>query len=248
MSPNTRAAYAAVAASTTRPWPSLDTTRTDLDPHPRAEPDPPAIGICWPRRSRLQCPQVVPPLPASFASILEARRSNRALQPAPIREILNALAYATRPRFLLDKDSYMRSRRPAASAGSLHPIDIIIADWRGSGRLLRYNSSDHLLEILRVIHPDKLKEFFNLCAEILPDACATALVLIADQHKTKAFYNNCASLIWRDAGALLQVLALVATAYRLGFCPLGVLGGHIIGALALDPEQALAAGCGMIGR
>jgi hypothetical protein len=236
-----------VVVSTTRQWFSLATTRIDPDPQPRESPAPPS-GLRWPKRSQLRCPHIIPPPPASFASVLEARRSNRTLRPAPIREIVNALAFATRPRFVLDGDCYLRSRRPTPSAGAIHPIEIVIADWRGSDRLMRYNALDHSIEILRITHPEKVREFADLCANLLPDAHGTALVLIADQHRTQSLYNNFSSLIWRDAGALLEVLALVATAYRLRFCPLGILGGHVVDALALCLEQAIGVGCAIIGR
>jgi hypothetical protein len=113
---------------------------------------------------------------------------------------------------------------------------------------MRYNPFGHSIDILRITHPEKFREFAELCAKLLPNTHATALVLIADQRRTQALYTNFSSLIWRDAGALLNLLALVATAYRLGFCPLGMLGNHVVNALALCPEQAVGVGCAMIGR
>jgi hypothetical protein len=113
---------------------------------------------------------------------------------------------------------------------------------------MRYDALGHSVEILRVSHPEKLREFADVCADLLPDARGTALVLIADQLRVGPLYDNFATLIWRDAGALLQTLALVACAYRLGFCPLGIVGNQVVSALSLSPEHALAVGCAMIGR
>src|SRR5438045_1715104 len=103
-----------------------------MDPHPKLIPNAPT-GIAWPVGIRLRCPEIVPPPSALFTAVLEARRSHRELCLAPLREILNAIAFATRPRFLLEGDLYRRSRRLPASAGALHPIEILIACERGSG-------------------------------------------------------------------------------------------------------------------
>ena len=113
---------------------------------------------------------------------------------------------------------------------------------------MRYNAVSHSVEILRITYPEKVQDFAGLCADLLPNAHGTALVLIADQHRIRSLYDNFTSLIWRDAGALLESLALVTTAYRLEFCPLGILGSHVVNALALPPEQAVGVGCAMIGR
>jgi nitroreductase len=84
--------------------------------------------------------------------------------------------------------------------------------------------------------------------KLLPDAQSSILVFVADLPRANAIYQRPGSLIWRDAGALLQTISLAATAYRLGSCPLGLLGTEIVDALALPPERALAVGCAVIGR
>ncbi len=45
----------------------------------------------------------------------------------------------------------------------------------------------------------------------------------------------------------MQTLALVATAYRLAFCPLGILGTPVVEAIGLSRE-VVAVGAAMIGR
>lgn len=44
-------------------------------------------------------------------------------------------------------------------------------------------------------------------------------------------YADSETLVWRDAGAMLQTLALVAELFGLGFCPLGILGSEVVSAL-----------------
>lgn len=196
----------------------------------------------------MRCPAVTPPQDESFVALLEARRSDRSMLPAPLREIVNALAFAIRPRFVREDDVHSRTRRPTVSAGALHAIEVVIADWRGAARALRYNSMTHSLEPLRIAQPVRLHQFAKTCTAILPDAASTALALIGDARRMEALYEHPSSLLWRDAGALLQTLAMVSTAYRLAFCPLGTLGGDVVDALGLDRQTARPLGCAAIGR
>lgn len=217
------------------------------DPRPRLSPNAPD-GIAWPVRSRSHCPLVAPPQDESFVAQLEARRSDRTMRPAPLREIVNALAFAMRPRFVREDDVHNRTRRPTVSAGALHAVEIVIVDWRGSPRILRYDGMTHRLESLLITRPVSLRQFAMACASILPDAAGTALALIGDERRMGALYEHPISLLWRDAGALLQTLAMVSAAYRLAFCPLGILGGEVVDALGLDRRTARPLGCAAIGR
>ncbi len=169
------------------------------------------------------------------------------MQRAPLRELVNALAWATGSRALREGDVFLRTRRPSPSAGALHPIETVLVDWRGSPRALRYDALSHRLQLLAVAHPDGLRAFATHCAELLPEAHGTALVFIGHMSRVAAAYEDPASLLWRDAGALLQTLFLTATAYRLAFCPLGILGQEVLQAIGL-PRDAVATGAALLGR
>jgi len=180
--------------------------------------------------------------------LLEGRRSSRTIEPASIREVLNAIAFATRPRFVLGDDAHNRTRSVSPSAGALHAVDVLIIEPRTFPRLLRYDPLNHHVETLRLAQPSGLLTFLTMSRELLPDARATILMFVGDLRRVEALYEHPHSLLWRDAGALLQTLALVAAAYRLVFCPLGLLGGEIVDALVLDRDTALPLGCAAIGR
>lgn len=167
---------------------------------------------------------------------------------APLREIVNLVAFATRPRFILAGDALKRTRRPAPSAGALHPLDIVLVDWRGTPRLLRYDPISHRLEVLITKDScDHLDELACAMAEILPHARGTAIALLGDIVRVGAVYEDGDTLFWRDAGVLLQTLFVAATAYRLAFCPLGILGHELVRALGLA-QRLTPAGVAMIGR
>jgi len=219
----------------------------ECDPRPKLTPLP-SDRISWPVKSRLRCPEVTPPQDVSFVELLETRRSDRAMRPAPLREIINALAFAIRPRYVLQDDVHNRTRRPTVSAGALHAVEVVIVDWRGSPRLLRYDSVAHCLEPLKIAQLFSLSQFVKTCTAILPDAGHTVLALVGDSPRVAALYDYPSTLLWRDAGALLQTLAMVSSAYRLAFCPLGTLGGEVVDALGLDRQTARPLGCAAIGR
>lgn len=218
---------------------------TETEPRPRQTPQQLVRPIRWPVARTLNCGGVVPPPDQSFVATLEARRSQRVMTRASLREIVNAIAFGTRPRQTIEGDFLDRSRRPSPSAGALHPVDVLLVC--GESRVLRYAPLEHRLQLLRVSNSRHLQAFARDCHNILPDACGTAIVLVGNMARVAAVYRHPASLLWRDSGALMQTLALVAAAYRLAFCPLGILGQQVIHAIGLS-VSVLAVGVALIGR
>ena len=217
----------------------------DDNPRPHAVPDSTLARAKWPVTRALDCGSVVSPSEQSFVSTLEARRSHRVMTRAPLREVVNAIAFAVRPREMIEGDAFGRSRRPSPSAGAIHPVDVLLV--HGSSRVFRYAPLVHQLQTLRVSRPEHLDAFRQDCHQLLPEASGTAIVLVGEMNRVAAVYKRPESLLWRDAGVLLQTLALVATAYRLAFCPLGILGTPVVRAIGLS-RQILGVGVALVGR
>lgn len=167
------------------------------------------------------------------------------MQPAPLEAVINLLAFATRPRYWKQDDDYSRTMRPSISAGALHPVSVLLIPTVGEVQLQRYNSTDHQIETL-VAAPANVAAVVSSVRLYLPNAGGTILVFVADRSSPDAVYENSDSLIWRDAGALLQTLAITAAAYKLAFCPLGYLGFDAVRALG-NPDQLLAVGSAVVG-
>lgn len=214
----------------------------DGEPRPRADPVVPATTV-WPVSEVAKCAGVAGPKDLPFSSILESRRSHSDMCRAPMRDVVNAVAFAVRPRAVLKADRFGRSRRPSPSAGAIHPVEVLLVQ---EARVFRYEALGHELQVLRVSRPGSLRAFRQDCKEILPGAAGTALVLVGDGKRVDAMYERPSSLLWRDAGVLLQTLALVATAYGLAFCPLGILGGSVVDSIGLAGEVR-AAGVALVG-
>jgi hypothetical protein len=220
--------------------------RHSNDPVPRDESLQTAI-IEWRVERELICPAIASPPEAAFTDIFESRRTIRIIHPAPLREVVNAIAYATRPRFVHDKQEF-RSLRPSISAGALHPIEILLIHPQGSLRVYHYSSRAHSLSRLRIHKLASLVTFRERCHAILPTAKGTIVILIARCGLVEKHYEHHASLCWRDAGALLQTLGFACAAFRLAFCPLGILGSEVADALDLHSEQNEPVGAAFIGR
>jgi hypothetical protein len=211
------------------------------DPQPLE--DGPFRDYPWPILHAVPFGQRSTPAERSFLDVFENRRSTRALTSTPLEALVDVLRLALAPRFWKDGDPLRRSRRPALSAGALHPISVLL--FIGVA-VYRVNADQSVLEELNV-SADLCASWIRKCKQLLPAADGAFIVLIADMAKPTTAYQYSESLVWRDAGALLQTLALAAESYGLGFCPLGILGNEVIDGLP-EADKLLAVGAAAIGQ
>lgn len=175
------------------------------------------------------------PIPRSFTeeSFVEAvsrRRSRRSYKRLNI-EALSELLWLSCHRQQLGDDGlgFPIERRPVASAGSIHPIHILLFD--ASDRLFRrYCPTNHALVVVEGTSAlvDGLRHAVN---QVIPMGHGLAFAFVAEPGKTFAKYEEASSLVWRDAGVLLGHLHLVAEALGLNYCPLGITGEPWVGEL-----------------
>jgi hypothetical protein len=130
--------------------------------------------------------------------------------------------------------------RAAPSAGAIHPVHIVVKRPEDD-RWWMYEPRAHQLAELRHA-PGKLAGLYELSLRVLGGDEATRILFLAEPGKTLGKYQNGCSLVWRDAGVLLAVMALTATAQGLNFCPLGITGEPWASALA---DQGKLAGVGL---
>ncbi|WP_124471627.1 nitroreductase family protein [Burkholderia ubonensis] len=210
------------------------------DPQPLD--DGPYLDYAWPVESSTPFEPFSAPARRTFVDVFEKRRSTRTLSPAPLELTVGALLFALTPRFWKEGDALRRSRRPALSAGAIHPISVLLFD---KSAVFRVNADSCMLEKL-TFPPEVRDAWVSKCQQVLPSANGVLLTLVADMARPMSAYAHCETLVWRDAGATLQTLALVAELFGLGFCPLGILGNEVISALP-SGEQLLAVGAAAIG-
>lgn len=217
--------------------------RTDPTPRTVSETE---SGFFWPIRNSIRCRAVEGPEARYFSEIFEARRSTREMSPLPLKDVVNTVAYVCLPRARKVDDSAVRTRRPTISAGALHPISVVIVHGCRSLRAFLYDPLTHTLKTLDA-SGSELVSLSEKARTVLPNALGTRLVFLADPAQIDAWYEVGCSLFWRDAGALMQSIALAATAFRQAFCPLGILGHEVPKALNAE-GQLIACGVALLGR
>ncbi|WP_425557991.1 nitroreductase family protein [Herbaspirillum huttiense] len=162
----------------------------------------------------------------SFDEVALGRRTIYGGTPLTLKEI-SALLWRT--AFCAQKQiaehGRLIKRKPSISGGARHPIDILVVEKRSEGEhaVSLYDDVNHALLTLDV---DKraLADLWNLALQASRGTESTLFWFVAQPQRTAARYENPDSLIWRDAGALLQQFSLVASALSLGCVPLGPTG------------------------
>ncbi|THK35610.1 hypothetical protein EHS39_23545 [Ensifer sp. MPMI2T] len=165
---------------------------------------------------------------------------------------IEAVAQVVRKTLLADfagvGSNHGRKLKAVVSAGALHPIQSVIVS--GACDPVIYDDDSDQFFSVQVRDDVRLQAFVENCRTVLPDAGGCWVALIADCRDLSSLYTDHQSLLWRDAGAVIQMMALVAEAHGLAFCPLGILGTEIVEALLTNHHHhhAVAVGVMAIGK
>lgn len=178
---------------------------------------------------------------SNFFTILRERRSSREFGPLNMDLLSAFLWHSSLSREAIPSGmGFDLERRPAPSAGAIHPIHVLLQQ-NADPRWWLYNPKTHAL--IEAVEADScLQGLSDHSRNVLPSEAATQILLVAEPGKTAAKYENSCSLVWRDAGALIGIMALTAQALRLNFCPLGITGEPWVFNLG---QQGQLAGVGM---
>lgn len=182
----------------------------------------------------------------SLKSVLHSRRSNRAFSEASTEEVASVVREALRTEFVGVETKFGRKLKGVVSAGALHPVKGVLLDRDGNP--IFYDDVDDRFMSVGVRDVRQLEGFLKDCREVLPEAQGRWVALIADCRDLSRLYTNHQSLLWRDAGAAIQAMAMVAEALELAFCPIGILGQGLIDALLPGDAGCAVVGVVAIGR
>jgi hypothetical protein len=143
-----------------------------------------------------------------------------------------------------DSLGFPLSRRPAPSAGAIHPIHLVVnvppeSAWYRFDPMRR-----QLIGLPTTVRAIDVRAAFD---EVLPAAHAALMLFVAEPGMTAAKYEHFASLVWRDAGVLQGVVSLAAEALGLGCTLLGVTGDPWSAQL-LDQPGLHGVGAAFVGR
>ncbi len=199
---------------------------TDQEPLPRNNPDPPD-----PRRfrgdsvHRLPTPKMLPGV--GFSNVLEARKSSvtGALTEQQLGDLLFHVMKKRRGgkgRFGQDWEG-----RASPSAGGLHTISILCIPLENTSPVGVYDPKAHLLRTSGALDRSRKKNAASV--KLLSSATSgTTLQFMADADRIAACYENWASLLWRDSGALATTICFVATCLGFSSVVLGRTGDNLL--------------------
>lgn len=183
--------------------------------------------------------------PADFFEVLRQRRTSRNFAPLQLEQLGQFLGHSSLSQNSMPSVlGFELEHRPAPSAGGIHPVHIFVKKPEDPRWWLYEPRAHFLIEITNAI--ESLKGLCEHRKNVQESNMATQLLLIAEPGKTFAKYDNACSLIWRDAGVLLGVMALTAQALGLVFCPLGITGEPWVSQLS-NQNQLFGVGLALLG-
>lgn len=199
----------------------------------------------WPDGSFHALPEIEDTDDKGVLNLLDHRRTRRTFHALSVDQLGQLLWYSMRTQAIAESNyGFDLELRPTPSAGAIHPIHIL-AHLPGTPNWRRYDSRRHGLVELSG-SAEAFAGLVEQCQQTLPSEQATQLLLVAEPGKTATKYQHGESLIWRDAGAILAIMAVIAEALNYAFCPLGITGEPWAGKLA--PSGVLAGvGVAMVG-
>lgn len=210
------------------------------DPSPKAATEQ-YTPVDWDVGAMCQLPPPSEGPRRSFCEALDARVSRREFGPLDDDQLSTFLWLTCRTRGVGSSNlGFNLEHRAAPSAGAIHPIHVVIKRPDDERWWLYEPRAHQLLELRR--ESSKLAGLYDLSVNVLEGNQATRFLFLSEHGKTFAKYHDGCSLIWRDAGVLLGVMALTAAAIDLNFCPLGITGEPWGGALC---DQGKLAGVGL---
>jgi hypothetical protein len=137
---------------------------------------------------------------------------------------------------LLWHSTFLRARRPgrfgipwesrsAPSAGGLPPIRLLVLPIEDGAPSGLFDVGEHALVSIGTVALDANRESIR---NILGEVGGTTIQMAADQALLEGCYEHSNSLMWRDAGALIATICLVATALGLVATAVGRVGDTIV--------------------
>lgn len=156
----------------------------------------------------------------AFIDVLQHRFTRRKFGKLTIEALSQFLWLSSREiEASMDASGFQIAHKPVPSAGALHPIHVLIANPNNQ-HWQRYNPVSHSLEELTLSCAPATAN----AKELLEMNQGSLLMFVAEPGRTESKYEAAQSLILRDAGAILGVMALCAEYLSLNFCPLGITG------------------------
>ena len=211
------------------------------DPRPRTKPKP-ALNSGFKTTDKFYLPYPEVRASKPFFRVLTARASRRQFAHVSDDKLAAFLWYSAKALTMSQgPHDIFCQHRFVPSAGGLHPIDLIVIDAQEKSASV-YDPNAHALCRLDTTE-EQVTHFLAYSEQVLCSGSGILIWFAARPDKVKAKYTHELSLIWRDAGALLASMYLIAEALKLNCCALGVLGSHELQELTNNTSILGTGGC-----
>ncbi|MGN6194993.1 MAG: hypothetical protein ACTHOB_08640 [Ginsengibacter sp.] len=185
----------------------------------------------------------------NFWDVINNRTSKREFRELSLNEISKVLWLSAKVKDVFVQDNgYILTKRPSASAGARHPIDIIVQSpiLDSSKSFYYYNPFQH--DLNKLTFKNNFIEKFRIHLSSMFDIRKAAICwFVAHPNRTASKYDNSLSLIWRDAGALIHSVQLVCAGLRINSCAAGTFGEPFISEMFSEHGNVFGIGGILIG-
>jgi SagB-type dehydrogenase family enzyme len=190
------------------------------------------------------------PLPdTSLPDVLVSRQSRRTFKTVPQQHLNSLLWHAGRAITVNSPKDPRWQHRPTPSAGGKHPIDLLIfPEPHTSQEAYLYDPVPHALAKLKVTNRLSLEQFLITTNQVVALEQATIIWFGAQFERTLSKYKDGESLVWRDAGALITTISLVAESLDLNCCAIGITGEPFISHMLDSKETVIGVGGLLLGQ
>lgn len=157
--------------------------------------------------------------------VLNARQSRRDFKAAlTLQQLGDLLWHSSRTRRTARvAGNTLWTSKPSPSGGGCHPVQMLV--FRApvlKDKLLFYDSNHHVFGVREVPNANLIEKSLREVDRCLEIHNGTVIWFVADLARSGARYRNPESLAWRDSGALLATIGLVAEGMGLECCGLGL--------------------------
>lgn len=193
-------------------------------PHPLAKPRPRPVfdfkisGVLpIPKPARRKWPPV--------DRLLATRQSRRDFKVAlTLQQLGDLLWHSSRTRHTERvAGNTLWTSKPTPSGGGCHPVQMLVLQAPLlKDKILIYDSDHHVFGVRDVPNAKLIQQSLREVDQCLETKNGTVIWFVADLARSGARYKNPESLAWRDSGALLATISLVAEGLGLDCCGLGL--------------------------
>ncbi len=158
--------------------------------------------------------------------VVANRRTTREFAPLDLDQVSSLLWHSAKTSECIKlNSSRWWEHRPVISTGGCHPTDIWLFNRNSLfGNWWVYDNLAHSLTRLKDVPSKTSAVFTRHIDSVVPVGSGTILWFVSQFELTASKYHHAESLIWRDSGALLATVSVIAEALSFNSCPLGVTG------------------------